>query len=128
MKYIKIMFAIWFGLMALAPMVEAVDNQECLAAEESAQEAHDRTVEAYNSGNKALSVWHGQAFTKIYESNKNCPYIKALADNLNRIGATKTTVTTVDVGDLMNKCPRCKAEFKTGGGSISTGRGIQKID
>ncbi|WP_150770747.1 hypothetical protein [Pseudomonas fluorescens] len=131
MNSIKLIFAIWFGLFAIAPMVEAVDDQECSAAEQAAQKSYDRSVDAYNSGNKPLSVWHGKEFMDIYERNKDCSFIKALADNLNSIGVTKKTAdssSNIDLGDLMRKCQQCKAVLQTGGVSGSTGRGIQKID
>jgi hypothetical protein len=132
MKLIKLMFAMWLGLLALSPMVEAEDSQECAAAEEAAQKAYDRTVDSYNSGDTAHATWYSHSFSEIYQRNQDCQFIKELADKLSAAGITNTAVVQnsshVDLGDLMKRCPQCKVVIEKDGGAITAGHGTQKID
>ncbi|WP_148051267.1 hypothetical protein [Pseudomonas brassicacearum] len=127
MKAIKLTLALWLGLLSLTALAEAGDNPECTAAEEAAQETYDQTAEAYNSGNKFQTSRYSRLFFEVYERNRNCPFIKELADKLNRRGITKTSVASSqnrsDYRDSMNSCPTCKIKIFTGGTGIGTGMG-----
>ncbi|MGZ9669536.1 hypothetical protein ACXX9E_26330 [Pseudomonas sp. GNP014] len=129
MKAINLMLALWLGLLSFTAMAENGDNQECTAAEEAAQEAYDKTADAYNSGNKFQTNRYSQSFFEIYERNKNCPFIKELADKLNSKGITKTSITSqnnVDLRNMLNSCPPpCTIKKTTGGGGTRTGMGTR---
>lgn len=126
MKAITLMLALWLGLISFTTMAEAGDNQECATADEDAQEAYDKTKDAFDSGNKDKANWQSKAFFEVYERNRNCPFIKVLADNLKKIGINKTSVAsnqeTINVSYIWSECqPQCKFEMTKGGGSTSTG-------
>lgn len=128
MKAITLMLALWLGLLSFTTMAEAGDNQECATADGDAEEAYDKTKDAFNSGNKDKANWHSKAFFVVYERNRNCPFIKVLADNLKKIGINETSVASsqknLNVRDIWSACqPQCKFEMTKGGGSTSTGMG-----
>ncbi|QFG30102.1 hypothetical protein F6476_13325 [Pseudomonas umsongensis] len=125
MKVIKLILSLWIGLISFTVMAE--DNQECAAAEKEAQEAFDRVKEAYNSRNQAKAAWHSQSFTEIYEKNKNCPFIKVLADQINSRSITKAPLADSDYGNLLKGCQTpCKAVIVKPGIGTGTGMGVRE--
>lgn len=130
MKVINLMIALWLGFISFAVLADAGETTECTDAEESAQEAYDKTAEAYNSGNKGLANWRSQSFFEIYEQHKICPFIKLLADKLNSRGITKTAVSSStghsDYGNLTNGCqPPCRVVITKPGIGTGTGMGTR---
>jgi hypothetical protein len=127
MKILKLIVSLWLVISSLTVMAE--DNQGCTAADDEAQKAFDLTKDAYNSGNQSMAAWHKASFSKIYENNKNCPFIKILADQINSRAITSPVVSSTNHSDysgLLEGCqPPCSAIIIKPGTGTGTGMGTR---
>jgi hypothetical protein len=92
MKAIKLTLAIGFGLLSFAKLAEAGDLS-CSSAEHTASETYDQILEAYDSKKTGRATLYNSEFWDIYEKNRSCEGVVALADKLNGKGITKAGIS-----------------------------------
>ena len=102
MKAIKLTLALWFGLLSFATLTEAGDLS-CSSAERTASDAYDQILDAYNSKKIGRATLYNSEFWEVYEKNRSCDGIRALADKLNSKGITKAGISVSHNAQPTNK-------------------------
>jgi hypothetical protein len=113
---------------------------ECPVAEGIAEKSYDRAAIAFNVGDKNAAIMYSKSFWDVYELSSSCDFVKKLADKLNGIGITSSSVVAVGkpgltinpitpniLGGLCQN-PPCKVKVSTPSIGSSTGKEPIKIN
>jgi hypothetical protein len=115
MKENKLKIALCIGLLSFTTLANAGDNLKCSDAMKIGAKAYDRTALAYNAGSKNTAIIYSKAFWDIYDSNRDCEYLGALASKLEQIGITNSSRNTTKPPSAGGGC----VTSKFGRGSVS---------
>ncbi|WP_150770746.1 hypothetical protein [Pseudomonas fluorescens] len=117
MKAKKLNLSLWIWLLPITALANSGDDLKCSDAIKIGEKAYDRTEVAYNAGAKDSAILYSKSFWDIYDSNRNCTYLKYLASKLEVIGITQSSLASCDSSNITsgnsNKIISCHKKPQT---------------